>query len=90
MSNRESKLADHVAETMVQTAKDYLNEGDGCLAILCDVCDIPFFQKQLFVEGRLLHRHHTFLFGNMEVPEDSRFKTLFEVWLVLYRLFQGY
>lgn len=64
---------------MVTAAKSYLHQTDGCLAIICDFADVTFFQKLLWEEGRILNRHHSALFGNLAVPEDNRFRPLFEV-----------
>ena len=81
-STRGTRLADHVADAIVQAAKKYLRQSNGCLAIACDVLDIGFFQTSLWVEGRVLEKHHSTYFGHLEVPEDQHFKALFEVWLL--------
>lgn len=79
-SGRGTRLKEDTAEAIVASAKLYIAEGTGCLLILCEAQDIPFFQRNLWVDGKtVLKKHHSFYFGDVLCAADGRMKFVFEV-----------
>ena len=64
-------LNEGYADLLISSARPYLHNKLGCLAIVCDFQDVSLLQSLLVQAGKL-HLHHDIYFGHMERREDER------------------
>ena len=64
------------ADLLVSSAAPYLLKDFGCLALVCDMQDVPALQTLLVQVGKLT-LHHDYYFGYMERRADERQTTAY-------------
>ena len=54
------------ADALLSSAKPYAHPKEGCVAVVCDVPEIPQIQAMLQQAPHALYLHHEVYFGNLE------------------------